>query len=315
MESSYDVAIVDGVSYIVDEKSDQEVMIHPPGDPDYPIRLLPDGDEWRVDGLDEDVDVQFERTRGLDLATLFPPEDVCPLSRTPREELWRITRIPAPTLNYLRRWLERNLRSVAINWIVIEENGGVATDETLGQRLGLLPLVVDPQQLEPFDGKSPETTLQFDIDVDNDTDQTFSVTTDMIKWVPLGDQEARLEPPHPLYPDQVVTKLPPGAGLHMSAFATLGLGKDNAKWTATHAHYRVIKTKPAAAVHAEIVPYSKGGDCKPCGEIATRPCSHFSIHLISGVTFGQIQDQLDERFQWGDANPFGEVAYNLPPMQ
>lgn len=318
------IAIVDGDQYVIAEierltqrAGGVDVYVHAPGDPGRESLLMKRGGRWTVYGLDEPVTVEFPVDSGsLDLALLF--DNACRRSKSDRQETWRIAGVPCTSLNHLRKWLERDVRSVAIAWMVVDTNTGMINDQVLGERVGLIPLVADPGELSPFEGDADDagSVLQFDLVAENTGDTTMDVTTDYLQWVPLGDQQDRFTMPRALYPDQVITVLPPGGKIDATMFATNGTGRDNAAWIALHAHYRAVDTRRRAPqVETSLVrERTLNPDCEPCDEIDVRPCFHFVARLIGGVTFDQVQAQLETRFEWGEYDPHVAETHRLPPV-
>lgn len=252
----------------------------------------------------------------MDLGRLFPAGSVCLISQTPTTRTWRITNINVQALNYLRIWLTDNLYSIAINWVQIQRNTTSMPDEYISHRLGLIPIVGDPELLDDFlednpDLCSAETCLRFELNVNNPGPDIKNVTSADLRWMPIGDQEDFLvdREPRPLYNDLIITKLMPGQEINLTAHAIRGTNIEHAKWSQTFVHYGMFPTRSGAFAAGAI------SGCVPCQQYVNvnispgANCFHFIIELVGGLTFDDIQRQLDERFTWTGGPGFGPTSY------
>jgi hypothetical protein len=263
----------------------------------------------------------------MDLQRIITQNPVCLLLDGEREKTWRILNVHYQSLNYLRNWLERNLVSMAFNWIEAFENTSLYPDEILASRIGLVPISADPLVMKEFTGEEPDacsefTCLVFDLNVTNRSNTVQNVLTRDLQWVPLGTQAARFrEPPRVTYPDLILAKLPPGRTIHLRAYAIRGTGEEHAKWSSTNVFYRAIPTRRPAQGEVRISGQSLrlgSSTCPRCEdlplEVTLEPgfnCYYFTIRLTGGLTFEQIDEQLRERFTWDGNYPVLSVQYRF----
>ena len=266
----------------------------------------------------------------MDLQRIFPENSVCLLSETPRERTWRILNISYGALNHLRNWLERELVSVAIKWIEVPDNTSLMPEEVWAHRLGLTPIKADPLVMVDFTEEDPDfcgerTCLIFDLNLVNTGTTPMNVLSGHLQWVPIGNQASLFrDPPRPLYDDIVLAKVSPGRGIQLRAYAVRGTGEQHAKWSAVYAFFRKIPTGSAARAPftvetgTRIFPIPHTGTCDYCEyfplEVTMQPgfnCYYLNIKLTGGLTFEDIQRQLDERFDWGGLYPPREIQYFL----
>ncbi|XP_078349483.1 DNA-directed RNA polymerases I and III subunit RPAC1-like isoform X1 [Oculina patagonica] len=193
--------------------------------------------------------------------------DIVQLGKTELE--FDMVGVDASIANALRRILLAEVPTMAIEKVFIYNNTSIIQDEVLAHRLGLIPIYTDPRE---FDFKSEgdeeakdDTTLQFDLKVKciknknapknaTDPDELFinsKVTTDHLKWVPIGSQSRKYGPQdiRPVHNDILIAKLRPGQELDLKMHAVKGIGKDHAKFSpVATASYRllpeIIITKP-----------------------------------------------------------------------
>lgn len=264
----------------------------------------------------------------MNLQNIFTEHPVCLLAENSEEKVWRILNVSENVLNYLRNWLERDLAAMAINWITVDANTSIFPSEILAERLGLVPIAADPMVMDEFDQEEcdEDTCLLFEIDTYNSGPGAMNVLTEDLRWIPLGDQVERFaQPPHAKYPDQIITILRPGDSLKLQAYAVRGSGKDNVKWNSTFTHFRMIPTgvrpfPPARVSIAPELPVNfEEQACVPCNElppdIANLPglrCYHLTIELTGGLSFEDIQRQLEQRLDWQDVYSSKPVEYLLP---
>lgn len=194
----------------------------------------------------------------MDLQRIFPENPVCLLQQTPRSQTWRILNITDAVLNYLRVWLLRELLSVAINWVHVYRNSSSFPEEYIAHRLGLLPIVADPLELNDFDRPNPEgcaedTCIVFDLNVWNRNQPVINVVSGDLRWVPLGNQAQRFRAePRILYDDLIIAKLLPGQELRLRAFAIRGTGAQHAKWSNINVFFGLIPTRISPSTQAPV---------------------------------------------------------------
>jgi hypothetical protein len=258
----------------------------------------------------------------MNLEQLFPPDTTCLFSSDDIKKVWRITSVPENVLNYLRRWLENDLISVAIDWVGMQSNTSSFFDEYLAHRIGLIPIDADPLRMEDLNGKnfdtcSDATCISFELHVNNPGQGIKDVLSRDLKWVPTGDQAYQWQdrPPRSLYDDLLIARLEPGQEINLRAYAIRGTNDQHAKWGAALSHFRLISTRlnrfsvlPAPPVISTQLylppPPNVNQNCLPCEELIkvnVNPgfkCFYFTIELVSALSFQDIDRQLKTRFDW-----------------
>lgn len=181
--------------------------------------------------------------------------------------------IDTSVANAYRRIMIADVPSVAFESIFIYKNTGVIQDEVLAQRIGLIPISINPDQLEWVDTSQPikldddgnkqinmtsADTVEFQLNVkcernpdapkgSTDPNELYinsSVYARDLRFKPLGSQETELSPlPSVCNPDILLAKLRPGQEIILSAYAVLGVGRDHAKFSpVATASYRLLPT-------------------------------------------------------------------------
>ena len=276
----------------------------------------------------------------MDLQALFPDHSVCLFSDRPEEKVWRIHNISAQALNYLRIWLDNNIISVAINWLQVQANTSTFYDEYIAHRIGLIPINADPLRMEDFNEENPNlcsenTCIMFELNINNPGPAVKNVLSQDLRWIPLGNQaEAwRDRPPRPIH-DVVIAKLLPGQEINLKAYAVRGTGEQHAKWSATLTHFRLVPTRrpiiqgqtisiasptPIISILSPETSSSSSSSsslpCLPCEQIVHvryQPgfnCYYFTVELVGGLSFDDINRQLQTRFSWEGGPSFEEARY------
>ncbi|TRY74694.1 hypothetical protein TCAL_06409 [Tigriopus californicus] len=163
--------------------------------------------------------------------------------------------------NAFRRILISEIPSMAIEKVYMHTNTSIIQDEVLAHRLGLVPLKADPRLFawkgqDTDDFGTDKDTLEFEIKVkcsritgapetsDNKDAlyQNHKVESDIIKWIPKGDQSDWLSAdPGPVEKDILLSKMRPGHEMDIKLYAYKGLGRDHAKFSpVATAYYRLL---------------------------------------------------------------------------
>lgn len=139
--------------------------------------------------------------------------------------------------------------TICIENVFIWNNTSVLDDEILAHRIGLVPLNVDPSQIEmrgPTDQPTDRNTLIFNIQHEctrnpkapngstdpNELYFNWELRSSHITWEPAGLQpEVFATTPAPTNKDIVLVKLRPGQQVHVELHAVKGVGKDHAKFS------------------------------------------------------------------------------------
>ncbi|PAA63087.1 hypothetical protein BOX15_Mlig029152g2, partial [Macrostomum lignano] len=163
--------------------------------------------------------------------------------------------------NAIRRILLAEVPTVAVEKVLLYQNTSVIPDEVLCQRLGLVPLRVDPRLFrdcpdlrptEDVESLDPRCVLVFDLDVECRKRDDGSLEHDRVyssdfRWVPIGDQKSLLAGgrsrggPAPVLPNILLARLGPGARIHARMLCVRGIGQDHAKFMpVATAFYRLL---------------------------------------------------------------------------
>lgn len=168
--------------------------------------------------------------------------------------------VDASIANALRRILVAEVPAVAIEFVYVWNNTSVMVDEVFSQRLGMIPLNVDPDFMELKENMSDQATdrntVVFKLDVTctrntaapkdaTEASQLYinsEVLSGQLEWIPQGEQATVFPvPPAPTNPNIVLIKLRPGQEVCMEMHAVKGVGKDHAKFSAVAtASYRLL---------------------------------------------------------------------------
>lgn len=172
---------------------------------------------------------------------------------------FELSNCPVSYANAIRRIMIAEVPTMALDFADIEENSSVLHDEFLAHRLGLIPL--HSSRVDEFeyardcecDGNCDKCSVEFELDVTNETEQPLDVTTRHLKNM-TGDHEDD-DDHHALTqreacksivpidcvdgfdgleddaePPIVIVRLGPRQRLKFRAMARKGIGKEHAKF-------------------------------------------------------------------------------------
>lgn len=152
--------------------------------------------------------------------------------------------------NTFRRLMMNEVPVMAIEDIDFKKNNSVLYDEVLALRIGLVPLTTD---LESYD-LSSECTCKGAGCAKCQVTLTLSAKGPCVVYAKeLKSKDPKVKP---VYPETPLVKLLEGQELEFSATATMGLGRDHAKWSPGLVYYR---QKPTLEIAKDV-------DAKAVGE-------------------------------------------------
>ncbi|KAF7327473.1 RPOLD domain-containing protein [Mycena kentingensis (nom. inval.)] len=168
--------------------------------------------------------------------------------------------VDASIANAFRRIMIAEIPTITIENVYVYNNTTVVVDEILAQRIGLIPLNIDPTLMEmrnSDDEATDRNTMVFSLKLEctrrkdapkDATDpaelyENHELLSGHLVWEPAGEQPQvfATSPPGPLNPNIVLAKLRPGQGVEMTLHAVKGVGKDHAKFSpVATASYRLL---------------------------------------------------------------------------
>ncbi|CDJ38198.1 DNA-directed RNA polymerases I and III subunit RPAC1, putative [Eimeria tenella] len=193
---------------------------------------LPNRVQCTLEGPRESPVVSHE-TEVFDLGTFEKNLKIKILECKPQIVVLELKGCDASLANALRRILISEI------W----QNTGVVQDEVLAHRLGLIPFKVNPKKLKfrnPNQELSEENSLKFKMHVKcspgdlKPHQKSMPVYARDLKWIPMSERQKQKfaqDPPAPVHPDILITKLRPGQEIELFGFLEKGLGKTHAKWS------------------------------------------------------------------------------------
>ncbi|PLW36490.1 hypothetical protein PCANC_19254 [Puccinia coronata f. sp. avenae] len=176
--------------------------------------------------------------------------------------------IDASIANALRRIMLAEVPTVAVEDVFVWNNTSLVHDEVLAQRLGLVPLKIDPRiiDMRTDEGATDLNTIVFKLVVncrrnpnvpktEKDPCKLYHnslVTTESLEWEPKGDQMDMFgsAPPRAVQNDIVLVKMRPGQEIRAEMHCVKGIAKDHAKFSpVATASYRLL---PHIVIHEPI---------------------------------------------------------------
>ncbi|EPR77923.1 DNA-directed RNA polymerase I [Spraguea lophii 42_110] len=128
--------------------------------------------------------------------------------------------------NCIRRVIMNEIPTLAIDTVIVKANTGVMADEILCHRIGLIPIMIDPDTVEFRTGDlSPTNSIKFHLNVKNDTKNITTVYSDSIEV----DQQHNLS--DVVKKGCIITKLAPGQHIHLEMYAEKNIAKVHTKWS------------------------------------------------------------------------------------
>lgn len=165
--------------------------------------------------------------------------------------------------NALRRILIAEVPTVCIEHVFVVENTSIIQDEVLAHRLGLVPMKIDPHEIEmktPEEGANEKNTVVFKLKVackrEGGAMVNDKVLSGSLHWLPDGSEmpdetSCRFasgqhhmfsgKAPEPVHQDILLAKLRPGQVIELEAHCVKSIGKDHAKFSpVATAWYRLL---------------------------------------------------------------------------
>ncbi|KAI5180159.1 DNA-directed RNA polymerases I and III subunit RPAC1 [Nematocida sp. AWRm80] len=156
---------------------------------------------------------------------------------------FRVNNIDPSVVNAIRRTILSDTPTMAIEWVYIKENDTVMADEIIAHRLGLVPIVCNPdhfEALERKEGFNPETdtdptnSIHLELIIRNTTKETRNIYSDDIRIVTPTTGVS-------LKKNVLITRLGPQQKLQCKMIAIKGIGREHSKWMPTSVcYYRCI---------------------------------------------------------------------------
>ncbi|KAH7916104.1 DNA-directed RNA polymerase [Hygrophoropsis aurantiaca] len=209
---------------------------------DYPGHYPGEDNSWDLDAFKKRLNLKVQRLSNRSVA-------------------FDLVGVDASIANAFRRILIAEVPTVTVERVYVWDNTSVVVDEVLAQRIGLIPLNVDPSFMDmkesPSDQATDRNTLVFRLRVactrnknapkgstnPNELYINSDVLSSHLEWVPQGEQMTVMasNPPAPTNPNIVLAKLRPGQEIDMELHAIKGVGKDHAKFCpVATASYRLL---------------------------------------------------------------------------
>ena len=152
---------------------------------------------------------------------------------------FELSGVDASTANALRRIMIAEVPTVAMEFLTVYKNSSILQEEILAQRLGLIPIAVDPKVMDTLQGP-----IIFSLNKTCHGDLDSNVYSGDLEWVPTPDQESHFTKetaPRPVHDDILIVKLLPGQTVEIEAECIVGVGQDHSKFSPVcTASYRLL---------------------------------------------------------------------------
>ena len=152
------------------------------------------------------------------------------LSHTPEKTQFLMESSPA-IINTIRRVVIDETPTVVPDTMVVHQNTSVMHDEVLAQRIGLIPIAVDPRIFDfPDDVINENNTIVFTLEAKAKGEPMMVYSGDL-KFTPIGNQLERLGNVRPIEEKIPIIKLGPNQEVKLEIYCHKGIGKVHAKWS------------------------------------------------------------------------------------
>ncbi|ORY45438.1 DNA-directed RNA polymerase [Leucosporidium creatinivorum] len=178
--------------------------------------------------------------------------------------------VDASVANALRRIVISEVPTVAIETVYVWNNTSIVQDEVLAQRLGLIPLAIDPRKLQLKQARCERRKDVKKGELDPAKIYTGAdVLSSQIEFDPKGSQAESFaqNPPRAAVGGILLAKMRGGQEIVAELHCNKGIGKEHAKWSpVATASYRLL---PTISVLDDIPPalQPKFQACFPSGVI------------------------------------------------
>ncbi len=155
--------------------------------------------------------------------------------------------VPVKIANSIRRSAISLVPTLAVEKVIIFRNDSIMNDDMLAHRLGLVPLRTTLEKVRELETNNGKVSLLLKVKADKD-----------IVTVKSGDIKSRDKDVKVLVDDIDIVKLAEGEAIELEMEATVGRGKEHAKWSPVTV--AVVRGLP----DIEILDPECGRGCKKC---------------------------------------------------